>query len=193
MLAALKAQGATHFVSACNSMSVLTTSALLKECDIAEDRYIDMIRAFKEHATFPSGSQVLIAGTKATIASGEYQNFLKSKNLQAFTYTFPDLAKKIEEGEKETKLYAEIHESFVLAQFVGATHYVYACTHYPLIKDVFEKCAQEVSWHGTFVDPAVYVREAVKKWNLTGNGKVTFETSHETKVFAKYVRENSFQ
>ena len=190
MLAALKAEGATHFVSACNSMSVLTTSQLLKECDIEEHLYVDMIRAFKEHATFPQGSQVLIAGTKATITSGEYQNFLISKNLQAYTYTFPDLAQKIEEGKNEALLYNEIRESFVLAQFVGATHYVYGCTHYPLISHVFETCAKEIGWNGIFIDPAVFVAEKVKKWNLVGERRISFETSLETETFTNYVRES---
>ena len=47
ILKQLQNEGVTHFVSACNSMSVLTTEKLLEEVGVPKENYIDMISAIK--------------------------------------------------------------------------------------------------------------------------------------------------
>lgn len=185
MLMLLTSRGATHFVSACNSMSVLTTDTILKECHIDEDVYVDMIRAFKKHAIFPTGSCVIVAATQATITSGEYQNFLKLKGYKNFTYALPSLAKKIEDGVVGAHLRKDIMESLMFAKFFDATHFVFGCTHYPLVRDTFVACAKEIGWNGVFVDPAEHVAQEVAMWNIVGQKMLTCEASKETEVFLK--------
>ena len=185
MLTMLTSRGVTHYVSACNSMSVLTTNTILKECGIDESHYMDMIRAFKKHAIFPEGSRVVVAATQATITSGEYQTTLKEKGYKQFTYTFPSLAKKIEDSITGAHLRKDVMESIMLAKFFDATHFVYGCTHYPLVSNVFESCAKEIGWNGIFIDPARYVVEEVALWNIEGESELTCEASKETEVFLK--------
>jgi glutamate racemase len=68
VLLRLKDEGVTYFVSACNSMSVNTTDALLLEVGINRKQYLDMIDAVSL-IPFTSNDLVLIVGTQATIQS----------------------------------------------------------------------------------------------------------------------------
>jgi len=185
ILAILISRNCTHFVSACNSMSVHTTDLILAECGIDTNRYVDMIRAFKKYSTIETGSRVVVAATQATIESGEYQAVLKDKGCKVYTYVFPSLAKKIEDGISKRVLKSEITECILLAKFFDATHLVYGCTHYPLVDDVFVACAQEFGWTGTFVNPATCVAIEVGLWDLTGDKSLICETSKETDVFVQ--------
>jgi glutamate racemase len=173
----------THFVNACNSMSVLTTDALLKECKINPDKYVDMIRAFTLHASFTKDDRVLVIATAATIRSGVYQEALIQKRAQVFEYVYKDLALAIETNAKRDDLIREVEKSLIYAQEVNATHIVYGCTHYPLIHELFLVAQEKVGWRGTFIDPAVYVAEEVKKWNLQGKRKFYPYSSKDTPAF----------
>lgn len=180
----LQAQGATHFVSACNSMSVFTTDKLLEECNIPSERYIDMIRAFKENHAIPETSRLLVLGTQATIASGVYQSFLQDKVANIFEYASILLAGVIEQGGDSDDLYEIIKPTILYAKEVEATHILYACTHYPLAHNIFKQCANDLDWDGQFIDPAVYVAQSVKRWNISGDKKVDFQTSKITDKFS---------
>lgn len=182
----LKSKGVTHFVSACNSMSVLMTEKLLKECDVADFLYVDMIRAFKKYGDLPASAKVLLIGTEATIKSNVYQIFLKEKVDSIFEYIPKTLAGDIESNLKEEKLKEIIASIIRNAKEVGATHIVYGCTHYPLIHSVFQKCADEILWAGVFIDPAKYVAQAVSEWNISGSNLITFESSKETEAFIRH-------
>jgi glutamate racemase len=173
----------THFVNACNSMSVLTTDALLKECNIKPQHYIDMVRAFSVHATFKKEDAVLVIATKATIRSGAYQEELARKGVTVFEYTYKELAQAIERNATRDELLSIIEKSIVYAQEVGATQILYGCTHYPLIHELFLAAQEKVGWHGTFIDPAIYVAEEIKKWNLEGKRKFYPYSSKDTPAF----------
>jgi glutamate racemase len=181
----LKDKGVTHFVSACNSMSVLTTGQLLKECDIEEFLYMDMIKAFKKHNDLPERAKVLLIGTQATISSNEYQNFLKDKVEKVFEYVPRTLAGSIELNVEEKELVDIVNKIIIMAKEIEATYIVYGCTHYPLVHDVFQKCANDMNWCGKFVDPAKYVAEAIREWNVSGTKVIKFETSKETEAFKR--------
>jgi len=182
----LKSKGVTHFVSACNSMSVLMTEQLLKECEVEEFLYMDMIRAFKKYNDLPVQAKVLLIGTQATINSNEYQSFLKDKVDKVFEYVPSTLAGDIELGISEIELKEIIKPIILIAKEKEVTHVLYGCTHYPLIHNVFQKCADEMNWKGIFVNPAESVAEAIKEWGVLGNRNINFETSKETEAFNIY-------
>lgn len=173
----------THFVNACNSMSVLTTDALLKECKIKPHQYVDMIRAFTLYANYVKDDVVLVIATKATIRSGVYQEAAMRKGAKVFEYVYKDLALAIETNAKRDELLSIVEKSILYAQEVNATHIVYGCTHYPLIHELFLAAQEKVGWRGTFVDPAVYVAKEVKKWNLQGKRKFYPYSSKDTPAF----------
>ena len=181
----LQDENVTHFVNACNSMSVITTNRLLQECSVPEDRYTDMIRAFQRHASFDKEAKVLLVATHATIRSGVYQDVLHKKGVTCFEYEYIDLAGAIERNVQEEELMAIIMEGMKYAQEKKVTHIVYGCTHYPLVHDLFLIAATKVRWKGEYVDPGIYVAEEVRGWNLFGERLFTPHASKDTPAFMK--------
>ncbi|MFA5131717.1 MAG: aspartate/glutamate racemase family protein [Candidatus Paceibacterota bacterium] len=185
----LKESNVTHFVSACNSMSVHMTEKLLRECDVDHHHYIDIIIAFKKYCDVPNDSRILVIGTQATITSQIYQTHLRGTVAAVFEYAPRTLAGSIESNIDEESLYAEILPVVIYAKEVGATHLLYGCTHYPLVHNVFVRAATTAGWEGKYIDPALYVAQAVSEWGLEGEGKAAFETSKDTEVFTKFASE----
>jgi glutamate racemase len=179
----LQSFGVTHFVSACNSMSVVTTEKVLREVGVTKERYVDMIDAVR-HTTFPADAKVLIIGTQATITSGVYQAILEEKKIAFDVFCPRTLAGNIEQGNSDITI--DIEKIMSVAVAMQATHILYACTHYPLVGALFVDEAKRVSWTGIFVDPAHYVAMSVMDWKLKGGKISTFETSLETDVFKEY-------
>ncbi len=184
ILRELQSSGVTHFVSACNSMSVVTTEKILNECGIPKEKYIDMVDAVTS-ISFPLDSRVVIVGTKATIESKVYQSILSSKGATFTTYTPVMLA-----GEIENNASIEISRSIegVIAHAIvsKATHILYACTHYPLVDAFFKEEALKQGWQGSFIDPSIQIALAVSEWNLSGSRTIEFRTSKETEMFTSY-------
>lgn len=187
----LQSKGVTHFVSACNSMSVVTTNALLQKCGIRTGSYVDMTRAYSAYSIFFGTEVVLIIGTNATINSGTYQAILKNKGILFYEYAFPTLAQAIEEGADELKLLEIIKPALEYAQLVGVTHVLYGCTHYPLIHQVFIQAKVLTAWEGDYIDPALCVARAVEVWKLSGEKRCSFESSKETEVFKQMVLQSN--
>lgn len=183
----LQDKGVTHFINACNSMSVLATDALLKKCKVDISMYTDMIRAFDAHAIFSKEDKVLVLATCATIRSGMYQEVLTRKGVSVFEYAFSQLAFAIENNATREELLAIIKKGMMYAQEVRATHIVYACTHYPLVHGLFVIAQEEVGWKGEYINPAVYVSKEMRKWKLEGERKFYPYSSKDTAVFIKNV------
>ena len=181
----LKLHNVTHFVSACNSMSVHTTEKLLEEVGVPSEMYMDMVTAVQKYLNLPQQSNILIVGTQATISSGVYQEILLSKVYNVNYFVAKDLAQAIEEDNKEI-IKQNVKDILDYAHDVKATHILYACTHYPLIHDEFENYKNSLGWQCEFIDPAVYVAQAVEDWNLKGEKSISFQTSKITPVFKNY-------
>lgn len=183
----LQDEGVTHFVNACNSMSVVTTDRILKECGVDTAQYTDMIRAFSKHASFLQGENVLVVATQATIRSKVYQDFLRSHGVVVFEYVFTDLAKAIEVSATKEELLSIIGVGVQYAKDVEATKIVYGCTHYPLAHQLFLEARDQITWRGEFIDPAVYVAQEVAEWQLIGESAFIPYSSKDTPAFIKQV------
>jgi glutamate racemase len=186
-IAFLQDKGATHFVNACNSMSVLTTNTLLDDCNVSQEKYVDMIRAFDMYAEFPPDATVLIIATKATIRSGAYQEVLQNKGIEVLTFIYEDLAGAIEANKSREELLQIIERSTTYAKEHHVTHIVYGCTHYPLVERLFNEVKEKFTWDGEFIDPAVYVAQEIKSWNLSGDGSFVPYSSKDTPAFINNV------
>ena len=81
-----------------------------------------------------------------------------------------------------------LREILHYAKEVKATHILYACTHYPLVDELFKKVRDELQWKGEFIDPSIYVARAVALWGLTGGKEISFETSLLTEGFKREAR-----
>jgi glutamate racemase len=183
----LQDENVTHFINACNSMSVVTTDTILKECHIAPSKYTDMIRAFSKHAFFAPGEKVLVMATHATIRSHVYQEFLLTHQVEVFEYAFKDLAYAIENNASQEEILLMIEEGIRYAVETGVTKIIYGCTHYPLIHDYFVTVQKKLGWQGEFIDPAVYVAQEVALWGLTGEGSIIPYSSKDTPAFIRSV------
>lgn len=184
ILRELQSSGVTHFISACNSMSVVTTEKVLKDCGIAQENYIDMVDAVKL-LSFPLQSKVLIVGTKATIESGVYQTMIGRKDTDIMTYIPTTLAGEIE-NNVTSGIITSISDVIFYALSINATHIVYACTHYPLVDSLFREEAEKNGWQGIFVDPSVQLASVIMDWNISGTREIEFRTSKETDMFTSY-------
>jgi glutamate racemase len=179
----LQTKNVTHFVSACNSMSVLTTDIILEELGVPFTNYTDMIRSFKRHQDIPKGSSVLVIGTKATIESRVYQQYLESFGYTVFEYIPHTLAKAIEESATQEQLSSIIDPIIAYGEAVRVGYIIFGCTHYPLARATFEQAKKKYSWKGEFIDPGVYVANEVALWGIEGGYKRTYHTSKETNAF----------
>lgn len=182
----LKSQGVTHFVSACNSISVLTTEKLLHEVHIDPEYYFDMISAVKV-IPFETTKKVLIIGTKATITSGVYQQIFKQKNILHDTYCPSTLAGDIELDDTEA-IAKSIEEVLTYALEINAETILYACTHYPLVSDMFISLATNYGWNGEYIDPAFYLGKNIQKLRIQGESRSNFQASLHTQAFLKCVK-----
>lgn len=185
----LQAHKVTHFISACNSMSVLTTKALLEELHIEEEKYFDMISAVK-CIPFGLSDKILIIGTTATLQSQVYQSILEEKGVPYAVYSPTLLAGSIEQNNK-AEIEIECEKIVSLALDCGANKVLYACTHYPLIHDNFLQAAKHNNWNGVYIDPAVYLGRIISELNLTGDNQSTFEASLLTDTFIKHTKNTS--
>ncbi len=183
----LQGEGVTHFVNACNSMSVVTTNTLLIECGVNDKQYTDMVRAFEANALFKVGEKVLVIATGATLRSGVYQEVLSKKGVTVFEYSYKELAGAIENSATHEELLQIILPGIVYAHEVGATRIVYGCTHYPLAHRIFLYAQKNCEWKGEFIDPAIYVAEEIKKWDVQGTRKFCPYSSKDTPAFIKNV------
>jgi glutamate racemase len=146
-----------------------------------------MIRAFDMYAEFPPDATVLIIATKATIRSGAYQEVLQNKGLEVLTFIYEDLAGAIESNASREELLRIIESSIVYAKEHNVTHIVYGCTHYPLAERLFNEVKEKFTWDGEFIDPAVYVAQEIKSWNLSGDGSFVPYSSKDTPAFINNV------
>ena len=101
-----------------------------------------------------------------------------------------ELVTKIEAGEPEEILKETIRTALAHHPRRDYTHIILGCTHYPIIRDTFEKVFDELGFLGELVDPAVPVAEAVyERFDTSGTGTTTFITSKQSDVFDDFARE----
>ena len=177
--------GATAIVSACNSVSASLVLSLYEVLPLGNVPLIEMVGpcvgAFKD-----SSERIALCATTATIQSGMYQNAFRMIGKDITAFAISELAGAIEKGEGE-----EAYERYIrtaLAQ-VPADSYdvlVLGCTHYPLVSEIFRRCALGKR----IFDPAEAVAERVANtlWpREMGYGKTDFYISAESKQFREFV------
>ena len=106
---------------------------------------------------------VLVLGTRVTVRSKTYSTLLKESmgaDISTFEQECPLLVPMIEEGWNDHPiLYQTVHEYVKAYQSLTPGIAFLACTHYPLIKSVFEK---ELP-HWQVIDSAALVGEMLAK------------------------------
>lgn len=154
---ALQHAGAEIIVSACNTLSVAVLQA-------AVPNVIEMVEPLARELALKGITEVTVVATPATIGSGMYTQVLADHGIQAAALAIPGLAAAIEVEDSElARTIISRHLGGQKLSSVG----ILACTHYPLVKKLFEDIAPSVLW----LDPAEAVARTVLSLNgQTGSG-----------------------
>jgi glutamate racemase len=141
-------QGAEFLVIACNTASALALDAIQEAVPVP---VLGVIEPGAAAAAASSATKdVLVIATEATVASHAYAAACRAQGLRGVEKACPLLVPLVEEGWIEHPVTAEvvrIYLSEVLAEARAAGHapdtLVLGCTHYPLLRAVFEHAVPE--------------------------------------------------
>jgi glutamate racemase len=169
----LRQRGATNIVSACNSVS-----AALAVANAPEDM-IEMIEptvaSFKD-----SPARILLVATPATVKAEIYQRAFAAIGKEIGTLAIPELAGAIEFGAADEELERIISDAFATVDTSALGTLILGCTHYPFVREIFERVLPNMK----VVDPAVAVAERVAiQFAEEGSGHTTFLISQDSEPF----------
>ncbi|MDR2767138.1 MAG: glutamate racemase [Treponema sp.] len=184
MLDFFRARSVAAAVIACNTTSVLE-ELLQAEYDFP---LLGIIRPIVRRVCGSGLERVGVVATRFTIESGAYRRLIKAGAPRIAVYEKADyhLAGMIDRGEFNSP--ALVEEVAKIGEWIktsGVDHVILACTHYPVVREVFESAAPGV----TFLDPAVEQAETLaaimKKKKLLRNesGKTVIFTSGNPALF----------
>lgn len=183
----LQKRGAQSIVSACNSVSASLAVSLFDALSITPEHLIEMVgptvSSFKN-----SSARLLLAATPATIQSEIYQNAFRMIGKDVEVVSISDLASAIEFGSSEEEIESIIRDALKDVQLNEFDVLILACTHYPLVMEIFERVCSPLH----LFDPAIAVGERVKKqlWSReVGDGTTRFIISKDSEPFRERVAE----
>ena len=132
----LQDRGADRIVSACNSLSASLAVSLFDAFDLAPERLIEMVGPTVSYFR-DTDAEISLCATTATVKSGMYENAFRMVGKDVESIPIPGLASAIEFGKSE----AEIEEIIkaALPEKPDFQILILACTHYPLVKESFQK------------------------------------------------------
>lgn len=180
----LQKEGANRIVSACNSVAASLVISLSDRLSAATGDIIEMVGPTV--ANFKGASKRLaLCATPATIDSGIYQSAFELIGQEVRYVAIPDLAGAIEFGRSEAEIEKIIASA--AASLADFDTLILACTHYPLVKQVFER----VLGDGVEVfDPSAAVAERAAEAfaaEASGTGKTRFIISQDSAHFRRLV------
>lgn len=183
----LQAAGATKIVSACNSLSASLAVSIFDVFALAPGQVIEMVGPTVSYLK-DTDTRIILCATPATIESQMYQQAFAMLEKEVVAIPIPDLARLIEFGGTRDEMKETIRAAF--RDVPQPLHIVVlACTHYPLVADVFaEVLGSEVH----IFDPAIAVAARAEKlfWpQEVGDSRTTFLISQDSDHFRDQVTE----
>lgn len=178
--------GAHSIVSACNSVSASLAVSLFDAFSIEPKQLIEMVgptvSMFRD-----SPAKIFLVATPATIQSGIYQNAFRMIGKEVTTLPIEKLAEMIETGETESDIEHYVRNVFTMTPYTEHNALVLACTHYPLVRDMFQRIVGEKI---AVIDPAEAVAARVESrfWpREAGSGITRFAITKDSDVFRSLV------
>lgn len=184
----LRDRGATHIVSACNSVSASLAISLLDAFEMQAHQLIEMVGPTVGSLRNAEG-RIAVCATTATISSGLYQNAFRMVGKDVPGIPMPGLAGAIESGATDQELERIIRAGFAAIDTNSFDLLVLACTHYPFATAVFKRVLGD---RIGIYDPALSVAARVERqcWpREVGEGQTSFLLSAESPVFRRLVGE----
>ncbi|PIR84895.1 hypothetical protein COU16_00030 [Candidatus Kaiserbacteria bacterium CG10_big_fil_rev_8_21_14_0_10_47_16] len=183
----LQMNGATKIVSACNSLSASLAVSVFDVFSLEPGHIIEMVGPTVSYLK-DVDAHVMLVATPATIDSELYQQAFQMLGKDVQYTGISDLAGAIEFGASRQKIKEIIEYSFE-GKERNFDLLVLACTHYPLVTDIFQEVfGKEIR----IFDPAFAVAERAKKlfWpQEVGNGTTKFLISEDSEFFRERVAE----
>lgn len=175
--------GATEIISACNSVSVSIVLPMFEILDLPHANLIEMVGPTV--ARFKGTSaHVLVLATRATVESRVYQDGFRMVGVHADGVAIPELVEQIETGVAVEDMCAHVHKALAAHGHADYTHIILGCTHFPLVREIFEEVAADLRLTASIVDPADAVADAVcTRFTCEGGGETRFITSQHSEVF----------
>ncbi len=179
----LHAEGADHIVSACNSVAASLVISLSDRIAFTPSDMIEMVGPTVAHFR-DSEKKLALCATPATIDSAIYQDAFQLIGQDVQYVAIADLAGAIESGAPNAEI-----EEIVKGSFMGMQKFdtlILACTHYPLVRQAFEKALPGVE----IFDPSMVVAERVRdafQTEVEGSAKTKFIISKDSSHFRRFV------
>lgn len=172
---------------ACN-----TISTVFDEGDQFSFPIIDIVRPTIEELKNMNVDNLAIIGTEATIKSNMYQNLLKNDKFKITTEPSKDLASIIDRGLFDSQEIREIIKRHMdnINKPKNINNLVLACTHYPIVDDIFKEFYPQINYINPGLKQAEAVRDYLSKNNLLnpeGDGSIEIITSGEIEIYEKVV------
>jgi glutamate racemase len=183
----LRAHGATYIVSACNSVAV-STKPMCTLSGFPFEKVVEMVGP-TVHSFLHTQARVLVLATRATVASRIYQDEFRKIGIEAVGVALPNLVTLIE-GEGDRVLMEEmVHKTLSESLSPDFTHVILGCTHFPLVRDVFEKVLASLEVDVVLVDPAESVAHTVMThFDTSGESGTRFLVSARSQVFESFLK-----
>lgn len=189
MIRELRARGATHLVSACNSISTSVIRPLFDLFGVQESSMTEMVGPTIDALRCFSNKRIVIFTTIATQRSGMYQAACVEHTLDATIVSLPRLAGLIEASAPSDALRNEVEEGMAIAQSLNADVVVLGCTHFPLIRELFEQRIETFSRSIKILDPAPAVAlKAITAHGTQGTGKTDILITQDSPTFRDFAQ-----
>ena len=187
----LLAERAKMIVVACNTASALGVPRMKEVFEVPVQ---GVVLPGAKAAVASTKNQIIgVIGTRATIASGAYENAIRAINPEAQIHSAacPLLVPLIEEGLFEDSITDQMLQRYLAPLLSkGIDTLVLGCTHYPLLKPAIARIAgPSVSLVDSAENCALAVRDLLREANLstaaTRNGQLDVALTDATEGFLR--------
>lgn len=185
-------QGCRVVVVACHTVSCVALRHLQMRYANEGRRILGVTVPAAENAVSVAKGRIGFLGTRRTVASHTFRIEVAKLNpdIDVVEVAAPLLAPIVEEGWECSEI-AELAVARYLEQMGKVDTLVLGCTHYPLLRKVFEK---QLSEEVNLLDPAPFVAARFAEWlhrhpefdEKDGTGKLRVLSSGDTQQFAMH-------
>ncbi|KAF2957471.1 hypothetical protein AS159_07315 [Thermotoga sp. Ku-13t] len=139
----------------------------------------------------PAGlKKVGVLATVATVNSGIYYKKLGDAGVEVIQRPCQELVTAIESFAPDTEIERIVSEAVFPFRKEGVDAIILGCTHFPLVKHIFEKFSGGIS----VLDPAELLAEKLKKIfpeSTDNDVRVTFYVTSDAKIFSEKLKRYS--
>ena len=185
----LRTAGAEYIINACHTASSVINNKSCNLIGVGEFNMVDMLEP-NVSALIKCNKKTVIFCTRLTADSGAYQRRCEEVGVDVSVIALPELAGLIENGASAEILRPVIGAGVRLALDEQAQVLSLGCTHFPLVRDLFEEYVRDSGSTVEVFDPSDTVAEAVAlKFPHEGNGSIQFLLSAPSHAFERHVRQ----